>query len=62
MINNQVEFNPYIYTLSKLSCFGDKISVFNAQQGGIQNSPWLIRHGNPTRFTEEWLSRFSLCS
>ena len=24
----QVEFNPYIYTLSKLSCFGYEISVF----------------------------------
>ena len=25
----QVEFNPYIYTLSKLSRFGYEISVFN---------------------------------
>ena len=29
--NKQVEFNPNIYTLSKLFRFGDEISVFNAQ-------------------------------
>ena len=28
MRNKQVEFNPYIYTLSKLPCFGYEISVF----------------------------------
>ena len=28
MRNKQVEFNPYIYTLSKLSCFGYEISFF----------------------------------
>ena len=28
MRNKQVEFNPYIYTLSKLSRFGYEISVF----------------------------------
>ena len=28
MRNKHVEFNPYIYTLSKLSCFGYEISVF----------------------------------
>ena len=34
MRNKQVEFNPYIYTLSQLSIF-----VFlNTQKGGIQNS------------------------
>ena len=38
MRNKQVEFNPYIYTLSKLSSFGQEISVFNTHQGGIQNS------------------------
>ena len=37
MRNKQVEFNPYIYTFFK-SCFGYEISVFNTQQGGIQNS------------------------
>ena len=57
MRNKQVEFNHFIYTLSKLSRFGYKISVLNTQQGGIQNSRRnhrLIRHGNG--FTEEWLS------
>ena len=29
MRNKQLEFNPYIYTLSKLYRFGYKISVFN---------------------------------
>ena len=33
--NKKVEFNPYIYTLSKLSHFGYEISIFNTQQGGI---------------------------
>ena len=28
MRNKQVESNPYIYTLSKLYCFGYEISVF----------------------------------
>ena len=49
MRNKQVEFNPYIYTLSKLSRFVNEISVFNTQQGGIQNSRRngkFIRHGN----------------
>ena len=38
MINTHVEFNPYIYTFSKLSCFGYEISVFDTQQGSIQSS------------------------
>ena len=50
MRNKQVEFNPYIYTLSKLFRFGHEISVLNTQQGSIQNR--LILHGNS--FTEEW--------
>ena len=28
MRNKQVEFNPYIYTLSKLSRFGYEMSIF----------------------------------
>ena len=31
--NKQVEFNPYIYTLSKLSRFGYEISVFKYTTG-----------------------------
>ena len=39
MRKKQVEFNPYIYTLSKLfRFFGYEISVFNTQPAGIQNS------------------------
>ena len=38
MRNKQVEFSPYIYTLSKLSRFGYEISVFNTQQGGIDRT------------------------
>ena len=33
MRNKQVEFNPYIYTLSKLSRFGYEISVFKYTTG-----------------------------
>ena len=33
MRNKQVEFNPYIYTLSKLSRFGYEISVFKNTTG-----------------------------
>ena len=61
MRNNKVKFNPNIYTLSKLSSFGNEISVLNTQQGGIQNnrrSHRLIRHGNG--FMEEWMSNFFL--
>ena len=61
MRNKQVEFNPYMYTLPKLSRFGYEISVFNTQQGGIKNSRLssrYIRHGNVT--TEEWMSIFFL--
>ena len=62
VIREQVEFNPYIYTLSNLSRFGNEISVFNAQQGGIKNSgrnSRPIRHGNS--FMEKWMSKFFLC-
>ena len=64
MKEKQVEFNPYSYTLSKLfRFFGYEISVFNTQQGGIQNSRRsrrLIRQGNG--FTDEWISNYFLCS
>ena len=33
MRNKQVEFNPYIYTLSDLSWFGYEISVFKYTTG-----------------------------
>ena len=33
MRNKQVEFNPYIYTLSKMSRFGYEISVFKYRTG-----------------------------
>ena len=59
----QVEFNPYIYTLSKLSVLSMKYPIFNTQQGGIQNSRRngpFIRHGNT--FMEKWMSKFFLCS
>ena len=54
MRNKQVEFNPYVYTLSKLSRFGYEISVFKYTSGGIQNSrrsSRLIRHA--CRFMEK---------
>ena len=63
MRNKQVEFNPYIYTLSKLSHFCYEIFVFNTQQGSIQNSNQnsrFIRHRNG--FMEKWMSKFFLCS
>ena len=39
MINKQVEFNPYIYTLSKLSPFSYEISVFKYTTGRYSEQP-----------------------
>ena len=39
MRNKQVEFNPYIYTLSELSRFGYEISVFNYITGRYSEQP-----------------------
>ena len=39
MRNKQVEFNPYIYTLSKLSRFGYEISVFKYTTGRYSEQP-----------------------
>ena len=39
MRNKQVEFNPYIYSLSKLSCFGYEISVFKYTTGRYSEQP-----------------------
>ena len=39
MRNKQVEFNPYIYTLSKLSHFGYEISVFKYTTGRYSEQP-----------------------
>ena len=39
MRSKQVEFNPYIYTLSKLSCFGYDISVFKYTTGRYSEQP-----------------------
>ena len=39
MRNKQVEFNPYIYTLSKLSRFGYEISVFEYTTGRYSKQP-----------------------
>ena len=39
MRNKQVEFNPYIYTLSKLSRFGYEISVFKYTTGRHSEQP-----------------------
>ena len=39
MRNKQVEFNPYIYTLSKLSRFGYEISVFKYTAGRYSEQP-----------------------
>ena len=39
MRNKQVEFNPYIYTLSKLSRFGYEISVFKYTSGRYTEQP-----------------------
>ena len=54
MRKKQVEFNPNIYFIKIVPFFGYEISVFNTQQGSIQNSRRsrrLIRQGNG--FTEE---------
>ena len=39
MRNKRVEFNPYIYTLSKLSRFGYEISVFKYTTGWYSEHP-----------------------
>ena len=39
MRNKQVEFNPYIYTLSKVSRFGYEISVFEYTTGWYSEQP-----------------------
>ena len=39
MRNKQVEFNPYIYSLSKLSRFGYEISVFKNTTGQYSEQP-----------------------
>ena len=39
MRNKQVEFNPYIYTLSKLSRFGYEISIFKYTTGRYSEQP-----------------------
>ena len=39
MRNEQVEFNPYIYTLSKLPRFGYEISVFKYTTGLYSEQP-----------------------
>ena len=39
MRNKQVEFNPYIYTLSKLARFGYEISVFKYITGRYSEQP-----------------------
>ena len=39
MRNKQVEFNPYIYTLSKLFRFGYEISVFKYTTGRYLEQP-----------------------
>ena len=39
MRNKQVEFNPYIHTLSKLSRFGYEISVFKYTTGRYAEQP-----------------------
>ena len=45
------KFNPYIFILNQnCSVFGYEISVFNTQQGGIQNSRRLIQCTSRERF------------
>ena len=39
MKNKQVEFNPYIYNLSKLSRFGYEISIFKYTTGRYSEQP-----------------------
>ena len=53
-----VEFNPYFYTLSKLSRFGQEIFVFSIQNS--RRNGHLIRH--VCGFMEKWMSKFFLCS
>ena len=50
MRNKQIEFNPYIYTLSKLSRFGYEISVFKYTTGLYSeqqpaHTSWQQLHG-----------------
>ena len=58
----QVEFSPYIYTLSKLYRFGYEISVFNTKIPGHYSTGVIIRRYTVScRFMEKWMSNFFLC-
>ena len=60
MRNKQVEFNPYIYTLttlSKLYRFDYEISVFNTKHPVVI----IRRYTVSCRFIENWMSKFFLC-
>ena len=50
MRNKQVEFNPYIYTLSKLSRFGYEISVFKYTTGYSEQPPEQPAHTSRQQF------------
>ena len=49
MRNKQVESNPYIYTLSKLSRFGQEISVFYASGWYSEQPPQRLSHTSRMR-------------
>ena len=60
MRNKQVEFNPYIYTLSKLYHFGYEISVFYTKHPVIILRASLFVVTPSCRFMENWMSKFFL--
>ena len=53
MRNKQVELTPYIYTISKLSCFGYEISVFKYTTGQFSEQPL---EQPACRLLEKWMS------
>ena len=58
MRNKQVEFNPYIYTLSKLSRFGYEISVFEYTTGRYSEQP-PEQPAHSSRLSENGYQNFS---
>ena len=76
MRNKQVKFNPYIYSLSKLPCFGYEISVFKYTTGRYSEQPPeqpVTTNNDPVEnrprghtsrmfLHGKWISKFFLCS
>ena len=62
MRKKQVEFTPYIYTLTKLYRFGYEISVCSYKTPGHYSTGIIIRcYTVSCHFMENWMSKFFLC-